>query len=158
MHDRRHALWPGVPSVNVVHGGRRAGRRTAVWLVGVFCLLCEGLAVWGRARASAATLASADISVTIVAPLPAVSVLEVMPPAISTSGAVLIHMSATDWVSLPVAEGAGAVQSSVTAAATSSASANGTLRDGLAVSVSGRSPASGMATESGPVRVLVEFN
>jgi hypothetical protein len=128
----------------------------------------EGLALFGKARAAATPATTAAISATILAPVPVVSVIEVLPPVISPSGAVLIRVDSSDWVSLPMetksAGNGDLVSASMSHPISAAQSSHGTLNSGMAVNVT-MTPAAtrsraGVAAGDGidSVRVLVEFN
>lgn len=134
----------------------------------MFAVVLEGLTLFGKARAAATPATTADISATILAPVPAVSVIDVLPPVISPSGAVLIRVDSSDWVSLPLdakPAGTGDVMSaSMVHPVSATQGSHGTLNSGMAVNVT-MTPAAtrsrtGAATGDGidSVRVLVEFN
>lgn len=137
-------------------GGRISGRAITA-LLGLSLAVFEGLALFGKARAASPSSATADVSVTILAPVPVVSVIDVLPPAISTTGAVLIHLGSADWVSVPVVSNAAvaATPTVISAAVKTAQSGDGTLSGGMAVNVSSSPPVAG---DADPVRVLVEFN
>jgi hypothetical protein len=141
-------------------------------IASLLCLMSvavlEWLALFGKARAATAQATTAEISATIMAPVPVVSVIEVLPPVISPSGAVLIRVDAKDWVSLPMETkpaGTGDLMSaSVSNRVSAQQGSPGTLSSGMAVNVTmtpmAKPPRAGAVTGDGSdtVRVLVEFN
>lgn len=129
-----------------------------------------GILIWAsRADVVWSSTAPAEVSVTIVMPMPVVSVTDVLPPAIASSGAVLIHLGSSEWVAvsagLPMAA---APQSTVVTTAVAAAQAqtrDGALQGGMAVNVTSSRLSTGPSGSAGldaagtePVRVLVEFN
>lgn len=155
-----------VATSEVRQRGRMVGRAIGLML-GLFLAAFEGLALV-KARAAPA-VATADVSATILAPLPVVNVLETMAPELSSTGAVLIHMGAATMVQVPKAPDAvnvDASPASSTAAVINTRDGDGTLRgDGMTVAVSAspvsaRPKPAGGHTDNTPdaVNVLVEFN
>lgn len=153
--------------------GRAHERALPDALVATSCLVwpaCVGLAAWmGQIGPVWSASASAEVSATISAPLPVVSVSDVLPPAIATSGAVLIHLGSSDWLPVPQAAlptGEGGVQTVVATAMTVAQQQAGVLQGGVATSVSSSS-SKGHAASRAPgapdagdeqIRILVEFN
>jgi hypothetical protein len=138
-------------------------RRAISFVLGLFLAAFEGAALFMARDASAA--ATANVSVTILASNPVVSVLDTVPVAINTAtGSVLIHIGST-WLQVPKGADLFAVSSAaaVNAAALNVRDGEGTLRSGMTVSVSASPTAAGPAglnasTAPDNVIVLVEFN
>jgi hypothetical protein len=137
--------------------------RAIRFVLGLFLAAFEGAALFMARDASAA--ATANVSVTILASNPVVSVLDTVPVAINTAtGSVLIHIGPT-WLQVPKGADLFAVSSAaaVNAASINSSDGEGTLRSGMTVSVSA-SPTkvgpAGLTATTAPdkVTVLVEFN
>lgn len=145
----------------------RAGRvlaRVLGFVLGLVLAAFEGLAlVQARAASVAAT---ANVSATILAPDPVVSVVDSLPAEVNAStGAVLVHVESaliqapkgTD----PVRLSEPAAVAVLAAAMLSSKAGDGTLREGgltVAVSAAPLRAASNAPASPGTVNVLVEYN
>lgn len=153
-------------AVNAISRARasRLFARVLGFVLGLVLAAFEGLAlVQARAASIAAT---ANVSATILAPDPVVSVVDSLPPEVNAStGAVLVHVESA---LIQVSKGADPVRLSepgavavLAASMLNSKSIDGTLRDGgltVAVSAVPLRTASNAPANPGTVNVLVEYN
>lgn len=138
--------------------GGRIGVRLTSFVLGLCLAALEGLTLL-QARA-----ATARVSATILAPSPAVSVVNSLPPEVSATGTVLVHMESalTAAPEVRMAEPVSAAEPAVNAATMlGSKAGDGTLKgSGMTAAVTAVPSRIGPAKAAGTdtVRVLVEFN